>query len=69
MGILSKVILVKNCGSKYENPNVVLYAVVPAARRPFDKTTSESGLNPLPLSFTVKLLGLDFPITGVIVSA
>ena len=67
LGTDSKTILVKNCGSKYENPNVVLYALVPAARRPLERTISESELNPEPLCFKKKLFGFTLPITGVIV--
>ena len=63
----SKRILVKNWGSKYDSPNVLLYALVPAARRPLESTMSESELKPEPLFFKKKLFGFALPITGVIV--
>ena len=61
-------ILVKNCGSKYERPKTALYDLVPSASTPFDRTMSESELKPVPLSCKKKLLGFAVPITGVIVS-
>ena len=64
----SRLILVKNWGSKYVNPNVVLYTGFPFSNLPLEITESESSLNPLPLSINVILLGLAKPMTGVIVS-
>ncbi len=64
----SKRILVKNCGSKYENPKVVLYEGSPLSCLPLETTTSLSGLKPFPFSISVKLLGFTVQLIQMLLT-